>query len=300
MNFNPIIIDTDPGIDDALAIFLANKLKMNVLGYTTVFGNAAVKYTTLNAAYISDVIDSEKVYMGESAPLLGEPRFASSHGENGFGKIIYTDNDKLGDLSAIEFYKSKLLNSKLTIVALGPLTNLARFVTLYPNLIQNIEKIVIMGGVINAKGNITQYAEFNFYNDPLAAKQVLDLDVPKVLIPADICRKIYMSNEDFKLIESNLDVQSSKVLADYIDYYLNNSLGNPKGGVLYDVLTILYLYSPEDFKTSLAHVDIVIDTDRKGMSILNKNSSDNFYNCQLVTDLNISKLKRIFMMNFRN
>lgn len=194
----PFIVDTDCGIDDAVALMMVIAAPdAELVGVTTVAGNVGVDQVTENVNRLLAYFDRPEVpvYAGAHRSLLyTEVRASSIHGENGLGNIELPRREKPAPGSA----ESPELNATVglrrllkahpgaTVVALGPLTNLALAFNLYPELIEKIGRLVVMGGAI-AEGNVTRFAEFNFYADPEAVQCVLNRGVEIELLPWDTC-----------------------------------------------------------------------------------------------------------------
>lgn len=294
---NKIIIDTDPGVDDALAISLAIYSKLDVNAITTVFGNSNIQNTTQNALTIMDLVQKNiPVYKGSSKPLQGKSIRASSHGENGLGgyKRIISKNEE--SESAIHYLIRLLENSKpksISIVCMGPSTNIAKIAMQNPKLVQKIKEIIILGGVFGEEGNITKDSEFNVINDPFALKIILGLNCKKILIPINVCRKVIFTKSDFDQIYNNKLKNAFKEISNmYIKYYTSDKkYGKFKGGVMYDLLTISYLIDPTLFSTKKSSVSVILTKKQFGKTELDKSSNPN---CLLVTNVNTNKLKDTF------
>lgn len=180
-----IIIDTDPGVDDALALLLAfNSPELKIEAVTTVSGNVSQQKAHLNALKLLEFMGAKNVpiAMGAEKPLLREPMYAEEfHGVSGLGDAILPEpklkSDKRPAIQLI-FDKIEELDGKLTIVAVGPLTNIASALLLNAKKVEKISELVIMGGAFQLTpygcGNATPVAEFNIWHDPLAAKIVFD------------------------------------------------------------------------------------------------------------------------------
>ncbi|MBS7620335.1 nucleoside hydrolase [Candidatus Bathyarchaeota archaeon] len=180
-----IIIDTDPGIDDALALLLAfSSPELKIEAITTVSGNVSQHKAHLNALKLLEFIGVKNVpvAMGAEKPLLREPMYAEEfHGISGLGDAVLPEpalnSDKRSALQLI-FDKIEEFNGKLTLVAIGPLTNIAGALLLDAKKVEKIDELVIMGGAFQltpyGHGNATPVAEFNIWHDPLAAKIVFD------------------------------------------------------------------------------------------------------------------------------
>jgi len=177
---NRIIIDTDAGVDDAQAILTAFGHKgTKIEAFTTVSGNVDVEKTTANVLKVLDVVEQDvPVYKGCSAPMVAEPEHASYvHGVDGLGDCgIPASKRKIEDKPAVQAILD-LVNTEpgeLSIVALGPLTNIAIATMLDPDLPEKVKELTIMGGAVTGKGNTHVSAEFNIYFDPEAARIIFD------------------------------------------------------------------------------------------------------------------------------
>jgi purine nucleosidase len=177
-----LLIDTDPGVDDALAILMAlADARAEVVALTTTAGNVGIRHTTRNALKLLDVAGANvPVYAGAAAPLLGESDDAAFvHGRDGFGDTGYLDPVRCAESEPAAAAMVRLARARpgeLTLVMLGPLTNLALALALDPGLPQRVARLVIMGGAVNGRGNTARIAaEFNLGADPDAAARVFDL-----------------------------------------------------------------------------------------------------------------------------
>jgi len=186
-----MIIDTDCGIDDAVTIMSAIKRDIDVLGITTVAGNTNINNVTENVLRILNFMGRNDipVFKGAYVPLLNrnEPiKPAKIHGDNGIGDVVLPPSPKTYEEIPAPYaiYKLAKENAPVILLALGPLTNIAMAFDLYPDLKNYVSQIVAMGGAINT-GNVTRFAEFNFFFDPEAAEVVLRLGIPIHLAPWD-------------------------------------------------------------------------------------------------------------------
>lgn len=296
-----ITIDTDPGIDDALALLYSFRNKLQVQAITTVYGNSTIENVTTNAGYIAKSIGAEwNIYKGARGPISGVARLAESHGPTGLGDIQPTSTQvKLpSDDTAQEYLMHLDVNGSNVMFCLGPLTNLAMALNSKPNLLQNISKLVIMGGAFAGKGNVTEFAEFNIYNDPEAAAFVIDTaykqQVDTTIIPAEVCRKVLLTKDDMQILQAAKllpDLQS--IVEPFIDYYINDSVhGGYAGAVLYDVLVPLYYQYPHVFTTVPSEVKIVMTESQRGRTTSIPNDQSSIFIC---TDIDAERAKKIVM-----
>lgn len=300
----PIIIDTDPGIDDAIAIAVAvfNK-KLDVKLISTVSGNVSVENTTRNALKLVEFFGKDiPVAQGSSKPLIRDKRDASSiHGETGMGGYDFLEPSKnIYEKGSIDAMREVLLNSseKITIVAIGPLTNIALLLSTYPEVKKNIYEIVLMGGS-SGRGNDIPAAEFNMSCDPEAAKIVIDSEVKIVICPLDITSKATLDLETINALKETNKV--GEMFYSMFKHYRGGSL--TKGGLkMHDLTTIAYLDNPNMFKYEETFVDIETEgkytagfmvVDFKG--VYNKPSNATF-----CTEINVEEFRKWILNSFKN
>jgi len=257
-----IIIDCDPGIDDAVAILLAiaNEDKLNILGITTVTGNQSIEKVTNNALKLVSFLNKNiKVAKGADTPLIREKRVAGTvHGTTGMGNYELPETaSEIVSENAIEFLKNTILESseKVTLVPIGPLTNIALLLKVYPEVKENIEEIVLMGGAISG-GNVTSTAEFNIWADPEAAKIVFASKVKIVMNGLDVTHSTGLYRDDVnELLKSKGKV--SNMCGEVLNFYFNGD--HVKDGTftpIHDASAIMYLIHPELFSHRYMPVDV--------------------------------------------
>ncbi len=208
-----VVIDCDPGIDDALALILAfHSPELEVVGISGVNGNVSLDKVMRNIEKILTLIRPETrplVARGAERPLKGESFFAEHvHGEDGLGE--WKTRSKTGEVwwrpfpgTAAEFLIQCASRSpgEITVIAVGPLTNVALALQESPERMKQIKEIVVMGGALGEKGNITPFAEFNFFVDPLAARTVLDSGIPATLVTLDATHGAPLTPQDMQIFE---------------------------------------------------------------------------------------------------
>ncbi|WP_106613671.1 nucleoside hydrolase [Saccharothrix carnea] len=200
----PLIIDTDPGVDDAFALAVAAASpEVELIGVTTVFGNVSLENTTRNALRLLALLgrDDVPVGVGASRPLVHpHPHLSSAHGSDGLSGYADTlpEATRGPDARDAVTLLRELLEQAarpVTIVPIGPLTNIALLLAAHPDLKPKIGRLVVMGGGVGG-GNVTATAEFNVWSDPEAARRVLvEEDVPTTLVPMDLTRRCAVSAE---------------------------------------------------------------------------------------------------------
>jgi len=196
-----LIIDTDPGVDDAVAILMAlASPDVEIVGLTTVGGNVSLARSTRNALALLQAAGRRDVPVAKGAtrPLRG--RYTHSHqfhGPGGLSSRLPEPTAEPVAEGAVQFLHDQLTRQpgETVLVALGPLTNLANLLRERPIALEQAKNIVVMGGAVNTHGNVTPRAEFNFYNDPVAAEIVLSSQLPITLVDLAACRQVGINRE---------------------------------------------------------------------------------------------------------
>ncbi|MBT3941959.1 MAG: hypothetical protein HOC77_00710 [Chloroflexi bacterium] len=194
------MIDTDPGVDDFLAIALAlNSPEIHIEAFTTTGGNAALRHTNSNMLRILEALNATRipVYRGAQRPLVG--KFGDAEDIHGTGGLpIRLPAPKLRPRSepAVRYLVQRLKDGPpVTLVALGPPTNIARLFRDHPETRASVERLVIMGGALDVPGNVTPYAEFNVWSDPEATELVFGSGVPVTMVGSDVCNLVRVYDE---------------------------------------------------------------------------------------------------------
>ena len=196
-----LIIDTDPGVDDAIAILMAMAAsEIEILGLTTVGGNVPLARATRNALSLLQAASRSDIPVakGASRPLRGKFAYAPHfHGPGGLSQRLPDPANGPVEDGAVKFLYDQLTGERgeAVLVALGPLTNLAMLLRERPIALEQAKQIVVMGGAVNTPGNITPEAEFNFYCDPVAADIVLSSRLPITMVDLAACRQVKISRE---------------------------------------------------------------------------------------------------------
>lgn len=197
-----VVIDTDPGTDDALALMMAlNSPELDIQGLTTVGGNASLANTTRNTLSLVECLGRPHmpVARGASRPLKGKFDYAYEfHGPGGLTVRLPRPTGEPRPLAALDYIISigYSFPEELTLIALGPLTNVACAIQKEPRLKQWVKEIIVMGGAVEVPGNRTPHAEFNIFNDARAANVVFASGIPVVLVGLDVCNETAFTSED--------------------------------------------------------------------------------------------------------
>lgn len=261
-----IIIDTDPGQDDAVAILLAlASPELEVLALTAVAGNVPLPLTQKNARVIVELArKATPVYAGCEAPLTRKLVTAEHvHGKTGLDGIALPDpSHPLQPEHAVDYLIDTLrahAPGSITLCPLGPLTNIATAFTRAPDIVSRVAEIVLMGGGCFEGGNITPAAEFNIYVDPEAADIVFRSGVPLVVMPLDVTHKALTSRAWVEEMRS-LGTQVGQAVASWTDFFerFDTAKYGSEGAPLHDPCVIAYLLEPSLFTGR--HINVEIET----------------------------------------
>ena len=265
------LIDTDPGTDDALALMMAlNSRELLVEGVTTVGGNATLAHTTRNVLRLMDYLDRQDIPVSKGAarPLRGGFHYGYCyHGPAGLGVRLPSPKTAHHPVHAPEFIVRLVSASPghVVIIALGPLTNIARALRLEPRLGSWIKEIVVMGGAVEAPGNVTPHAEFNFYNDPLAADIVLSSPAPITLVPLDVCRLVCFARDERPWVpgSSKIAALANRIIANWFKLHPDRDLYD-----LCDPLALAAALQPDLLSYRQAKVKVeTADNEQLGRSV---------------------------------
>lgn len=257
----PLILDGDPGHDDAIAWVLAQASgAFDIRAVTTVGGNSTLEKTSYNARRVCTLIGLEApVAAGRPCPLVTDLEIAPNiHGESGLdGPELPEPAMELSTLSAVELMAKVLRESSepVTIVSTGPLSNTAALLVSHPELKSKIERISLMGGGV-AYGNWTPAAEFNILVDPEAAKCVFTSGIPLIMSGLDVTEKALILPRDFERIRA-LNNPVSSIVAQWLEFFytFHRSIGY-KGAPMHDPCAVVVLLHPEFFEIKDMYVEI--------------------------------------------
>jgi purine nucleosidase len=274
----PIIIDTDPGQDDAVAILLAlASPELEVLGITAVAGNVPLALTEKNARKICELAGRPdvRVFSGAIRPMLRNLVTAEEvHGKTGLdGPVLPEPAMPLQDQHAVDFLVDTFMSNPagtVTLCTLGPLTNVALALVREPRIASRIKQIVAMGGGYFEGGNVTPAAEFNIYVDPQAARLVLESGIPITLIPLDCTHQALTTSKRVEAFRSmkNRSGPATAAMLDFFERFDENKYGTD-GGPLHDPCVIAWLLKPELFEGKLVNVSVECESDlTMGMTVM--------------------------------
>lgn len=288
----PIIIDCDPGHDDAIAILLAyaHRDVLDIRGITTVGGNQVLEKITDNALRILSFIEADiPVAKGAAGPLLGKlVTGEEAHGESGMdGPVLPPSLARPTDQGAVEFMLELIRSSddKITLVPLAPLTNIALLLTAYPEVKDKIERISLMGGGISY-GNVTSTAEFNIYVDPEAARIVYESGIPITMSGLDVTDKAAIFEDEIEELKRRGPV--SVLVGELLDFYsiYGKKMGYV-GNALHDPCAVAWLLHPELFQSR--HLHVTVETEGKltrGMTVADqRKKTEHAPNVEVLVDV---------------
>ena len=258
----PVLLDCDPGHDDAIALLLAlASPELELLGVTTVAGNQTLDKTTSNALRVLELVGRGDVPVAAGAPgPLARDLFIAAyvHGESGLdGPELPEARGAPVPQHAVDFLAERILGSAqpVTLIPVGPLTNIALLLARYPEAADNVERIVLMGGAI-AEGNVTPAAEFNIYVDPEAAWRVFRSGLPVTMIGLDVTHKALMTDAHAERLRDAGPV--GRVVAELYDFFIeyHRRTYGEEGAPIHDAVAVAQVLRPGIVETLNRHVDV--------------------------------------------
>ena len=267
-----VVIDTDPGTDDALALLMAlNSPDLLIEGITTVGGNATLAETTNNALRLVDHVARWRevpIAVGADRPARGSFTHAYHvHGVEGLGVHLPATTLKPHRADAVDFIRDRVstLPGRLTVIALGPLTNVAAALDGRPDIANAISEIVVMGGAVEVRGNVTPYAEFNIYEDPWSANAVFTSGVPVTLVGLDVTHRTFLHRRGgpqwFGGTSKSADL-ANRILADRF-----RERADAQEFYLHDPLAVAAAIEPDILTYRRAQVSVVTDGNERGRTV---------------------------------
>jgi inosine-uridine nucleoside N-ribohydrolase len=271
-----MIIDTDPGVDDALALILAlRSIDARVDAVTVVGGNVSLDQTTRNAMRVLDLVASNPrpiLARGAPAPLRRGPgRAEAIHGKDGLGELErfrdFGGNPRYPEIpvpSGLPHATEVIMElvgrypDEITLVALGPLTNVAEALRADRTRLLRLRGLVVMGGAIGVPGNVTPAAEFNIHSDPDAAREVFSSGIPVTLVPLDVTRKVTLTREDLAPLGREGSGPTARFIHDATQRALGfmEELEGKASMALHDPLAVAVAIAPSFVETAALHVDV--------------------------------------------
>lgn len=278
----PVIFDTDPGVDDALALLFAlAHPDIEMLGITTVFGNVEVPQATANALLLTHLCDRDvAVAQGAGKPWRKAPHPppAFIHGADGLGELALTrPATRCADSrNAADFIADTVMArpGEVSLVAVGPLTNLADALTLQPDLPKHVKSVVIMGGTVLEPGNVSPVAEANVWNDPDAADQVFTAGWPLTMVGLDVTHRVVVTVEMLERVAAAHQHPVTDALLHAFRFYANfyatrhGHLVTQPGSYAHDLLAFMYLLHPDYFGTESGVIRVALEGLAQGQTMM--------------------------------
>lgn len=298
------ILDCDTGVDDTLAIAMACSLAgEDLIGVISTYGMAPLNYTNRNTKAVLDVLGCEEVPVlaGASNPLKKERKYSGTfHGNDGIGNTLLENNltNVSPEFDRIHELINKYNHDELILITTGPLTTLALMMQKYPETVEKIDKIVIMGGAVTTEGNSNKFAEANVNIDPEAANYVLTSSFEKTLVPLDVTRKTLLHRDtvDHWLAQDNMKYQ---FFGKAVDYYLDAyKIYYPylEGCALHDPLAVTLAFYPDLIINSLSmNLKVDLSKDFNGRTVEDLNKITKKKTTNVVLDIDVDSFQEIFL-----
>jgi purine nucleosidase len=278
-----VIFDTDPGVDDAMALYFAlAHPAIDIIGITTTFGNVSVPQATTNALYLTRLAGYEiPVAQGGDIPLLKAPGKPPGfiHGDDGLGNLPsrVAVSGEPETVSAAEYIvnMARAYPGEITIVAVGPLINLALALKLEPQLPKLIKQVILMAGTVIEPGNVSPVAEANVWNDPHAADLVFTAGWDLAMVGLDVTHRVVMQSNYFERLAQHHALHIAMTTLHhavmfYSDFHKDLKLNRGHGCYGHDILAFVYLVAPQLFQTQDGRVRVQVDGMGKGQTMMDR------------------------------
>ncbi|MEP6970043.1 MAG: nucleoside hydrolase [Betaproteobacteria bacterium] len=279
-----VIYDTDPGVDDAMALYFAlAHPAIELVGITTTFGNVSVAQAATNALYLLELAGRQvPVTLGVAVPWVKAPEAppAHIHGADGLGNLGARRpvTQPLDPRSSAQFIVdlARALPGEITLVAVGPLGNLSLALHIEPQLPVLLREVIIMGGTVFEPGNVSPVAEANIWNDPHAADRVFTAGWKLTMVGLDVTHRVAVTLEQFQRIADKHHHPATDTLLTAVDFYarfysgLYQHIARTPGCFAHDLLAFVYLVKPELFQVETKIVRVATDGLAQGQTIMNR------------------------------
>lgn len=288
----PIILDVDTGIDDGVAIMLGALCKeLDIKLICTCFGNTTAENSAVNTANLLSHIgeNDKKIVVGSTSGIFKTRQSVNVHGKNGLGDFPFPKQNFEFETDFVDAYKTAILSSKekVTILVLGPLTNLARVLEGHPEIKNNIEQVVFMGSSLKKYGDDEiPYAGFNVACDPEATEIVLKSGLEIVFCPNDLGKKCRLSPQEVEVIKNTN--KTGEMLYTIFGAYKDRQIFD--GVAMYDSTTVYYLINSQDYEIRPVNIEVrYYDELETGVALAD---FDKKPNAKMLVDLNVDNFKK--------
>lgn len=307
MKKRSFIIDCDTGTDDAIALMAAvYSPEIEILAITSVNGNVAHRYTSQNNLNLMEYLDADiAVAGGAGQPLsVRAPEYSDTHGPTGFGDIELpaAERSQLTVENAVEVIRRHAAEQKgeLELLVIGPMTNIAIALSLYPELAPQIKHIWFMGGAVKG-GNVSTTAEFNIWVDPVAARLVLAAGIPCTMVGLDVTEPAIMNRQDADRIRS-IGSKAAVLTADILEYMFRRNQKGGEDAMMHDALALAAALYPQCLVCKEYFVDVECgDSYTAGHTAVDlRNRLGHRPNVQVATKLHLELFKEWLIGCFEN
>ena len=279
-----VIYDTDPGVDDAMALYFAlAHPAIDLVGITTTFGNVSVAQAATNALYLTELAGHPiPVTLGVAVPWCKAPEAppAHIHGADGLGNLGARKpvTQQLDPRASAQYIvdMARAHPGEITLVAVGPLGNLSLALMLEPQLAVLLQEVIIMGGTVFEPGNVSPVAEANIWNDPHAADRVFTAGWKLTMVGLDVTHRVVVTLEQFRRIADKHQYPATDALFTAVDFYarfysgLYKHIARTPGCFAHDLLAFVYLVRPDLFELETKSVRVATDGLAQGQTIMNR------------------------------
>ena len=283
-----VIFDTDPGVDDAMALYFALAHPgIEVRGITTTFGNVSVAQAACNALYLTSLAGQNiPVTQGVATPWVkpAEPPPVQVHGADGLGNLAQRQPVRatLDPRPSAQFIvdQARAAPGELTLVAVGPLGNLSLALMLEPRLPALLREVILMGGSISEPGNVSPVAEANIWNDPHAADRVFSAGFKLTMVGLDVTHRVILPLSLFRQIAEHQRHPATDTLRHAVSFYADFYSGvHPEVAAIHgcfghDVLAFIYLVNPELFTLEAGRIRVATDGLAQGQTLMSRQAAD--------------------------
>ena len=292
MNQQKVIIDTDPGVDDAMAIIYAHlEPEIDLLGLTSIFGNVTIDIATRNTLALAEMLDSRAaVAPGARQPLVQAPKDVAweVHGREGFGDVPPISPGRQADSRSASVFICDMVNlypGEVVLCPVGPLTNIALALEHDPSIAERVKSVVVMGGSLDEGGNVTEYAEANIWQDPHAADKVFAASWPVTMIGLDVTHQVICSPEDFAAL-ATASPRLGGFLNDAAQFYFDfhARVDGIRGCHMHDPTAVISIVRSQWFSTEVVPIETVVDGTEVGKTVRSPDASRSAVNAAMGID----------------